>query len=152
LVSVTSSPLHIARPSSHPASQPNARLHCGTKRQPWLLEAPAGQQLNITLLDFTPTTAVNTAFLTTGSQAVSPSPKTSSRAGDKMNNCAHQERHRYGYIIDKSAITKNVSFCGGNGSQRLTNIHLSTGNVVELVLIHENDSSDGFNFLLGIEG
>ena len=86
-------------------------------------------------------------------QAASPASMSASSGTESIkNNCARHPRRQYGYIIDKSTVRKNVSFCGGDGSQRLSNVHLSTGNVVELVLISENDSSDGFNFLLGIEG
>ncbi len=44
----SSNPLHIMRSSS----STSALLNCGTKTQPWVLEAPAGQQINVSLLDF----------------------------------------------------------------------------------------------------
>src|SRR5271165_3741456 len=79
VVSVSSNPLHIMRSSS------TTKLSCGTKSQPWRLEAPAGQQINVSLLDF------------------------GVKSGDRIEQQRSQNVCRqYGYIIDKSA-NKNIS-------------------------------------------
>lgn len=55
--------------------------HCGTKSQPWKLEAPSGQQIRVSLLDF------------------------SLKSTQSVNECA-----TYGHILDKAA-GKNESIC-----------------------------------------
>jgi len=58
------------------------------------------------------------------------------------------EKHQYGYIIDKSSVNKkNVSVCHAR-SNRQTHVYLSTSNSLHVVL--RNDQSS--NFLLRIEG
>ena len=125
MVPVTSSPLHIA---GH-AAVANAQLHCGTKTQPWLLEAPGGQRINISLLDFTPAPK--------GSNALTV-------------DCVRQ----YGYVIDKSTIgKKNVSVCVSTQSQRLSNVYVSKSNTVELVLLsHFQHVGADINFLVKLQG
>ena len=105
-VSVSSNPLHIMRSSS-------TKLSCGTKSQPWMLEAPAGQQISVSLVDF----GVNT------------------RETQLQNNCL-----QYGYIVDKSA-NKNVSICGLSDERR-KDIYTSVSNVVRVVLSNEQVESD----------
>ena len=165
MVSVTSSPLYISRPGTRRTDLPQsyAGLHCGTRTQPWLLEAPAGQRINISLIDFTPTGSVHSAALTVDSLVQdnarwSGSSSSSISATNLVRNkrCSAPNTHSYGYVIDKAASAaagKNVSICSSNSaSQRSSNVHLSTGSVVELVLTSHGDNSDAFNFLLGIEG
>ena len=133
VVSVTSTPLHIAAPSPSTASQSNSGLHCGTRTQPWLLEAPAGQRINISLLDFTP---VTTAWDSDGLEG-EPLPQGARRAllPSRRSNCL--QGNQYGYIIDKSTSAvnrKNVSLCSELDSHGVVNKYLSTSNNVELVL------------------
>lgn len=150
-VSVTSSPVHIARTSTGelPRQESRAGLHCGTRTQPWLLEAPAGQRINISLLDFTPTVG-----LTTYSRSKDSS-RTSASSSSSNENCFQQQQVQYGYIVDKSATAfnkKNVSICGGTGSARLHNVYLSTSNVVEIVLSHASHGNSSSSFLVRVEG
>lgn len=153
IVSVTSNPQHISRPSrvSRSVLQPDVETSCGTKTQPWILEAPAGQRINISLLDFTP----NTAAAATNFH--SPEVLGSSHA-NLGGSCNHDEMKRqYGFIVDKvasAANRKNVSMCSRAGSSRVTNAYLSTANSVELVLSSDVDkpASQRLSFLVRIEG
>lgn len=149
-VSVTSSPLHVARPSSNGRSD-LGRLHCGTKSQPWLLETTAGQRINISLLDFTP--------LTASSNSDDPVWAAHTSSVDGRSGCwqSQQWKPQYGYVIDKLAVHNkmNVSVCGGDGSRRLTGVYESTANMVELVLdSHETGvaMNNSVNILVKVEG
>ena len=154
-MSVTSSPIHIAKPSASSTSVPqsNTGLHCGDRNQPWLLESPAGQRISLTMIDFS--TAVPTAG-SASEQEDSTLLVVMRPAETTVNSCKpHQRSHQYGYIIDKSAAVaskKNVSMCGTEGSQRLTNIYMSTSNTVELVLRSTSDHNSTSNFLVRVEG
>jgi len=147
-VSVMSSPQHITRPSTDdsPSTQSGTGLHCGSHTKPWLLEAPAGQRINISILEFTPSSAA--------ASDISPlEPRTyPKQTGDSAGGCAHHRR-QYGYIIDKSAAVankKNVSIC--SGSQRVANVYLSSSSSVELVLTSALRGNITQNYLIRIEG
>lgn len=127
-------------------------LSCGTRIHPWLLEAPAGQRINVSLVDFT------TGPLTT---SAADDGLHTSQVDSRRNGCSSQSQAiQYGYIIDKStsaASKRNVSVCGGVGFQRLFNVYLSSGSTVELVLFNSDvpspaTSSYNDNFLVRIEG
>jgi hypothetical protein len=87
-----------------------------------------------------------------------PSGESHSSSGSAFGGCLRQQKHQYGYVIDKVAgmsSKKNVSICGGAGLQRLTSVYLSTSNVIELVLVSSDVSVSNvqqFNFLLRLEG
>lgn len=84
------------------------KLSCGTKSQPWRLEAPTGQQINVSLLDFGVTSA-----------------------GESVNEQKFAtDCHQYGYIIDKST-KNNVSICGAHNGKRNPLLR-SSGNVIEI--------------------
>lgn len=164
VVSVSVSPQHITWTGARTPS--NAGTHCGTRTQPWLLEAPAGQRINISLLDFTssasPTSSTAVLNADTKSQGATRVWHSSSTDAEFQGNCKNQrQKHLYGHIIDKSAATsnkKNVSICGGDGGeglQKLTNVYLSTASVVELTLtVNEPQAvnDDSANFLVRVEG
>ena len=153
-VLVTPRRLHIA------GVQTNAGgIHCGTKNSPWLLEAPAGQRINLGLLDFTQTTQnVSTSM----SAASLPIAFAAAKDASKTNgvDCTHQRKPQVGYIIDKSvagtAGTKIVSVCAGGGGTKVTghyHLYLSRSNVVELVLASvEELVNDGPKVLISFEG
>lgn len=149
-VQVTSKRLHITGSQAN-----NGSPRCGTRSQPWVLEAPAGQRINVTLFDFTPTVVTTGRGLTSdlSPRGATYEPRTTGR----INACAQQQR-LYGYITDKSAAEtkKNVSVCGDtSGSRRLSHVYLSTSNVAELVLTNAEGSTLGSqmsNFLVGFEG
>ena len=143
VVSVTSSPLHIAAAAAVGVDSwsTQSNIGCGTKTQPWMLEAPAGQRINISLLDFTAAARLTSQHLTRSTSHVTTSSSISS------GSCV-DEKHQYGYIIDKSSVNKkNVSVCHAR-SNRQMHVYLSTLNTLQLVL--NNDQT--VNFLLRIEG
>ena len=138
-VSVTSNSHHIS--SSASFSDSNSESNCGTRLHPWRLEAPLGQRINISLLDFT-------------------------GSGDKS-----QDRdvvcRQYGFILEK-ANKKNVSIAcsspamGGastvgvatereSRSQRDRALYVSVTNKVDIVLAAGNNGNK-YNFLLRFNG
>jgi len=145
-VAVTSSPLHIAAAADADAGVDSwsrqSNIGCGTKTQPWMLEAPAGQRINISLLDFTAAArGLTTQHLSRSTSHVITT--SSSRSGGCVD-----EKHQYGYVIDKSSLNKkNVSVCHAR-SNRQTHVHLSTSNSLQLVLTNDSRSK----FLLRIKG
>jgi hypothetical protein len=148
--------MHIARSdgiSASSASQSNTGLHCGTKSQPWLLEAPAGQRINISLIDFTPAAASGS---TTGLRSADATRHTRTNSSGSDACTSQLQKHQYGYIVDKSANNKKIiSICGTAGLQRLTNVYLSTSNTIELVsALVDSPTIDGLqlNFLVKVEG
>ena len=124
-VSVTSSPLHISSSSS------SSQLVCGTKAQPWILEAPVGQRINVSLLDFT------AAIL-------------SERSRDERRESAGDVCLQYGFIVDKSA-RKNISICGRT-PQREQVLYLSKTNTLKIVLASSDETGNKLNVLLRFEG
>ena len=142
-VSVTSSPLHIAAAAAAGMDSwsTQSNIGCGTKTQPWMLEAPAGQRINTSLLDFTAAALLTSQHLTRSTSHVITSSSSSS------GSCV-DEKHQYGYIIDKSSVNKkNVSVCHAR-SNRQTHVYISTSNTLQLVLSSDAD----VNFLLRIAG
>ena len=130
-VSVTSSPLHIAAAAAAGVDSlsTQSNIGCGTKIQPWMLEAPAGQRINISLLDFTAAARLTSQHLTRSTSHVITTTSSSSSSGSCVD-----EKDQYGYIIDKSSVNKkNVSVCHAR-SNRQTHVYLSTANAAQLVL------------------
>jgi hypothetical protein len=129
-VTVTGEQQYIAR-SLSTSSDFNSLSSCGTRTNPWRLEAPAGQRINISLLDFT------------GSVGAA------AREG-------HGAMCRtYGYLVEKSN-KKNVSICGatsidGTKLQRESAVYMSEVNSVDIVLV-TGVSVNNSNFLLRING
>ena len=79
--SVTSSSLHIAAAAAAAGMDSRSTLSnigCGTKTQPWMLEAPAGQRINISLLDFTAAARLTSQHLTRSTSHVITSSSSSS--------------------------------------------------------------------------
>ena len=111
VVSVTSSPLHIAAAAAAAAAgvdswSAQSNIGCGTKTQPWMLDAPAGQRINISLLDFTAAARLTSQHLTRSTSHIITTSSSSS-----SGSCV-DENHQYGYIIDKLSVNnKNVSVC-----------------------------------------
>ena len=146
VVSVTSSPLHIAAAAAAAGVDSwstQSNIGCGTKTQPWMLEAPAGQRINISLLDFTAAARLASQHLTRSTSHVITTTTSSSSSGSCVD-----EKHQYGYIIDKSSVNKkNVSVCHAR-SNRQTHVYLSTANTARLVLTNNASA----NFLLRVAG
>ena len=128
--------LHIAGKPRSRRSVSSAR--CSSRSHPWLLEAQTGQQVNISLLDFSghgQRTQLDTRGLVS-------------------DDCgpAHVQ---YGYIVDKTN-KNNVSICSTAAQQRHKHVYQSTANVVEIVLSPQQttnkDDDTSVNFLLAFEG
>ena len=140
VVSVTSSQLHIAAAADVDSWSTQSNIGCGTKTQPWMLEAPAGQRINISLLDFTAAARLTSQHLTR-----STSHTTTTSSSSSSGSCV-DEKHQYGYIIDKSSVNKkNVSMCHAR-SNRQTHVYLSTSNSLQLIVTTRE------NVLLKVQG
>jgi len=129
VVSVTGDQQFIAR-SILTSSDANSLSSCGSRSNPWHLEAPLGQRINISLIDF--------------SGAV-----VTQRVRGEVT-C-----HQYGYVVEKSN-KRNVSICaeavvGGARPQRETAVYSSETNSVDVVLFGDN-ASDSYNFLVKLNG
>ena len=137
LVRVTAGLRQHIRSSSENSDSGRQRVRCGSRSHPWLLEAQTGQKVNISLLDFSghgQRSQLDTRGLV--SDDCSPS------------------YVQYGYIVDKTN-KNNVSICSAADQQRHKHVYQSAGNVVEIVLQHQQLISDENhlpNFLLAFEG
>jgi len=128
------SKLHIAGKPRSGRSVTNTR--CGSRSHPWLLEAQTGQQVNISLLDFS-----------------GHGQRTQlDKRGLVSDDCgpAHVQ---YGYIVDKTN-KKNVSVCSTAAQQRHKHVYQSAGNVVEVILTRQVIEDENIlpNFLLAVQG
>ena len=134
MVRVTSGLRQHIRSSSENSDSDRQRVRCGSRSHPWLLEAQTGQQVNISLLDFSGQTQLDTRGLV--SDDCSPA------------------RVQYGYIVDKTN-KNNVSICSTNDQQRHKHIYQSAGNLVEIFITgHRQDDAhnEHKNFLLAFQG
>ena len=137
LVRVTAGLRQHIRSSSENSTSGRQRVRCGSRSHPWLLEAQTGQQINISLLDFSGH-GRRTQLDTRGLVSDDCSP-------------AHVQ---YGYIVDKTN-KNNVSICSTAAQQRHKHVYQSTGNVVEVVLAHQQPTGDenySPNYLLSFKG
>jgi len=116
---------HQFMSSSSAVSEGQSVSSCGSRSQPWRLEAPLGQRINISLLDFSGLAAT-------------------SRDGDVT--C-----YQYGYVIDK-VNKKNVSICSVKGveKQRESHVCTSESNTVNIVLTGIDMANS--NFLVKVQG
>jgi hypothetical protein len=102
---------------------------CGTRSHPWHLEAPLGQRISVSLLDF-------------------PGPASS---GSRDVACL-----QYGYVVEKSG-KKNVTICGqqaavaGSTSQRESIVYESEMSSVDITLA-SGISAGNSKFLIKIYG
>src|ERR1700761_4764231 len=99
-ISVTSNPVHIMQSTS------STMTSCGTKLQPWMLYAPIGQRISISLFDF-------------GTKSHDTQVSTST--------C-----RQYGYILDK--VNKRNSTICGLENERKKEIYKSSSSSLEIVL------------------
>ena len=129
----TQSTQHI-RSSSENSDSGRQRVRCGSRSRPWLLEAQTGQQVNISLLDFSGH-GRRTQLDTRGLVSDDCSP-------------AHVQ---YGYIVDKTN-KNNVSICSTTAQQRHKHVYQSTGNVVEIVLANNDSLTSHHNYLISFVG
>ena len=121
-VTISKTPAYILSESVSPEG-------CGRKSQPWILEAPSGQKINISLFDFT-----------------------TSKFGLNTER-SQQECRSHGLIVDKSG-KRNASLCvTGESRQRL--LYLSNGNIVHIVFdasAQQQKTGVDVQFMLKVEG
>ena len=131
LVSVSSEEQFISSSSS--VSDVNVMSSCGSRTHPWRLQAPLGQRINISLLDFTER-------------------ESSLQSGVSGNDaCRH-----YGFVVEKPSKS-NVSICGPGRenvdalNRREKPIYQSTTNTIEVTA---SSSTIGLerNFLIRVHG
>lgn len=101
---------------------------CGTESQPWILEAPIGQQINISLFDFT----------TSNSDW---------NQGKDKQSCQCR-----GLIYDKAG-KRNASICL-IGERRQRTLYLSAGNAVKVVFeaSQQENIDNKAQFMLSVQG
>lgn len=133
------------------ASSPNNQQsghssRCGSRSNPWIVEAQTGQQISVRLLDF----GQHQLQLQTDDRFKSRNP-----VAERSDNCSWH----YGYIKDKAAAvatgSKNVTLCAtGLGFNRDRFIYSSKGSAIEVVVAPPQDGSDSMQhkFLLGFQG
>ena len=102
-------------------SQTLKEAECGTPGKPITLEAKPGQKINISLYDFN--WKQNTRY---------------------YRKCPHS----YGYVMDTE--TTDVSDICGGGQERIKQIFMSEGNVVQIVF--QEDMLKDKNFLIQFNG
>jgi hypothetical protein len=132
VVSVTADQQYISK-SSAQASDFLSTSSCGSRSHPWRLEAPVGQRISISLLDFAGSADhVNT--------------------GDRDDESCHQ----YGYVVER-ANKRNASICAtaeavvGGKTQRENAVYTSETNTVDIVLSAGADT-EHYNFLIKLTG
>jgi len=103
---------------------------CGSRERPWLLEAPAGQRINISLLDFSGSRVQRTRTVETASSS----------------GCLRQ----LGFIEDKSA-NRNIDICSDAAAHRQPTLYVSQSNEVAVVLHSRAQHTTG-NFLISVKG
>lgn len=125
-MSASNNPVHII------GSLSSSRL-CGTKSQPWIVEASVGKRVSLTLLKV----------------IIPPSTNHQMEEQSRLQPC-----YSHGIILDKVG-KRNVSICG-DGVHREKNLYLSSGNTVNIIFSHstENDPPVGAGrlFMLKVEG
>jgi len=130
MVRVTAGLRQHIRSSSENSDSGRQRVRCGSRSHPWLLEAQTGQQVNISLLDF--------------------SGHGRRTQLDTRDDC-HPAHVQYGYIVDKTN-KNNVSICSTDAQQRHKYLYQSAGNLVEVVLMHAELATSDNGFLLAVQG
>lgn len=116
----------VSKTSSHIIASSQAKGKCATKSQPWIIEAPLGQKIKITVIDFLASRI--------------------SQNKEKTNSCL-------GVVIDKAA-KRNVSICCG-GEQRTRYLYSSKAESVEIsynMETKEESNDDVAQFALQFEG
>ena len=110
------------------SSDDSTDVSCGSRERPWLLESPAGQRINISLLNFTGS-----------SEQTTPTVERASSSG-----CLRQ----LGFIEDKSA-KRNINICS-DVTHRQQTLHVSQTNEVAIVLNAAQQTTR--NFLIAVRG
>lgn len=123
VVTASKTPTHIIRSA--------AQQICGTVSQPWIIEAPIGQTIKVSLL-----------------QLHRPTSHGREASGKAIEECVS-----YGVVVDKAQKT-NTSICL-SGAKRENHLAQSTGNRVEILFCPSSPSGsavDDREFLLRFHG
>jgi hypothetical protein len=127
-VTATTEDQYLMRTSS---SSDSTVTNCGSLSQPWRLEAPSGQRINIGLLDFT--------------------------GSGNLSRDLEVGRRQYGYITE-AFNKRNVSIYAVNNGprsgfkvQRESALLMSQTNNVNIVMV-SGTNNDNHNFLIKING
>ena len=111
-------------------------IACGSGDRPWLLEAPSGQRINVSLVDLSGSSS-STSSSTQRARTVET--MTSSRSG-----CTRQ----FGFIEDKSA-NRNINIC----TDTQPTLYVSHSNTVAIVIESATEEENEINnFLIGFTG
>lgn len=118
VVDVSMTPIHII-----------ASETCGTKSQPWIVEAPVGQKITISLIVFPTSNSTQT-----------------------QRTIIRQPCQNYGLIVDKTGKS-NTTICA-DGNRRETKLYSTAGNIVEvfLSLLEQESSGDERRVVLRFKG
>jgi len=112
-------------PSSLSNSSGSDGIVCGSRERPWSLEAPSGQRINISLLDFS-----------------------GSRTADHRSTSSSRCEKQFGFIEDKLA-NRNINICGDDAHRQPT-LYVSKSNQVDIVLTSREQRSR--KFLISVRG
>ena len=115
------------------ASDANTDVACGSRDRPWLLEAPSGQRINVSLLD-----------LSGSSSSTSSVQRARAVEAASSSRCVRQ----FGFIEDKS-VNRNIDSCSDDAHRQQT-LYVSHTNEVAIVL-HPAQQTTA-NFLIAVKG
>ena len=101
---------------------------CGSRDRAWLLEAPPGQRINVSLLDLSGSSS---------SRTIETAPSL------PRSRCLRQ----FGFIEDKSA-NRNVNICTDSAQPT---IYVSRSNQLAIVLTYRRQQTPG-NYLIAVRG
>jgi len=109
---------------------------CGSVDRQWLLEAPSGQRINVSLLD-----------LSSSSSSTSHSARTVETMQASRSRGSACTRRQFGFIKDKSA-NRNINICTTDTQPTL---YVSRSNKLAIVLTSRPQQTPG-NFLISVKG
>jgi len=115
------------------STEENTDVTCGSRDRPWLLEAPSGQRINISLLD-----------LSGSSSSTSSVQRARAVEAASSSRCVRQ----FGFIEDKS-VNRNIDICSDDAHRQQT-LYVSHTNEVAIVL-HPAQQTTA-NFLIAVKG
>ena len=111
---------------------------CDGTRQPWVIHAEVGQQINLTLYDFT----------LSNSEDVVAGPARRKKL-DTVLSSSMKSCRQYG-IIEDNKVERRIMLCGGQS--RICRSYLSKGNVVKLWITAGIAPTDLQRFVLKYAG